>query len=260
MSKQGRSSGDEDAVRRGAAVARLLERHGVSVSGRVLDIGCGEGGAASAMRGSVVAIDAALHLLRRGRIARPGVTFVGGDAGSLPFRDSSFEGVVLFDVLEHVRDWPAVILESARVLRPGGAVFVTAANTRSPITVLDDPHWHFPLVAILPPGPSAALVRLFGGGSLDMAGIYPVFPSWSQLSAAFGKAGLRPKLISNMEKVTDPASIVDPTRRRIGQMLNSWGVSRGHARFMLEPLIRLYDRVLARSWTFIAFKAPPPAP
>jgi SAM-dependent methyltransferase len=251
------SSRSEDAVRRGTALRRLLLRHGVRADGDVLDVGCGEGGVASAFSSSrrIVGTDASVDLLVRGQRSGHAVALVAGDAATLPFRDSSFDAVLLFDVLEHVLDWPAALRESARVLRAGGAVFVTAANPRSPITILDDPHWHLPLVAVLPPRASQRLVRWLRKPPLEMAGIHPALPSWDDLHAAFRRAGLAPFLISNVEKVVDPDSIVDPARRRLGAMLHERGMHRWGLSLVLRPLVWLYDTVLGRSWTFLAFKA-----
>jgi SAM-dependent methyltransferase len=49
---------------------------------------------------------------------------VVGLAEALPFRDGVFDGVVFQAVLEHVRNASAALNEIARVLRPGGSVFV----------------------------------------------------------------------------------------------------------------------------------------
>jgi SAM-dependent methyltransferase len=54
--------------------------------------------------------------------ATPVVQFVA-DAHSIPVADSSFDGVVIQAVLEHVVDPSAVIAEIHRVLRPGGFVY-----------------------------------------------------------------------------------------------------------------------------------------
>jgi 2-polyprenyl-6-hydroxyphenyl methylase/3-demethylubiquinone-9 3-methyltransferase len=60
-----------------------------------------------------------------------GVAAVRGDALHLPLRDASADVVVAGEVLEHVRDYTAVVREVGRVLRPGGTVVIdTIAATR----------------------------------------------------------------------------------------------------------------------------------
>ena len=48
----------------------------------------------------------------------------------LPFDDASFDGVVLKDVLEHVRDPSRVVREAQRVLRPRGRVFASSPDAQ----------------------------------------------------------------------------------------------------------------------------------
>jgi SAM-dependent methyltransferase len=47
------------------------------------------------------------------------------DLGELPFADETFDGAVLGEVLEHVRDDRGALTELARVLRPGGILAVS---------------------------------------------------------------------------------------------------------------------------------------
>lgn len=49
---------------------------------------------------------------------------VFGDARQLPFHDGAVDGVILKDVLEHVRGPQAALNECARVARPGGILVV----------------------------------------------------------------------------------------------------------------------------------------
>jgi SAM-dependent methyltransferase len=89
---------------------------------RVLNVGAGQGSFSRLLehRGfEVVSTDvsqAACTVLAervRGRVLR-------ADVAALPFADSSFDAVVLGEVIEHVEDDVGALSESRRVLRPGG--------------------------------------------------------------------------------------------------------------------------------------------
>jgi ubiquinone/menaquinone biosynthesis C-methylase UbiE len=54
--------------------------------------------------------------------------FVSGTGERLPFADRSFDLVSLNQVVEHVADQQTVMSEAARVLKPGGAIYVACPN------------------------------------------------------------------------------------------------------------------------------------
>lgn len=56
---------------------------------------------------------------------------LAGDGRSLPFQDNSFSMVVCAEVLEHVHELSAIIVEFFRVLKPGGGLIVTTPNPYS---------------------------------------------------------------------------------------------------------------------------------
>jgi len=66
---------------------------------------------------------AAEDLLIRG--SQP-VDFAEGTIANLPYPDNTFESINCLDVLEHTYDPDGIIGEFARVLKPGGRVFITA--------------------------------------------------------------------------------------------------------------------------------------
>jgi demethylmenaquinone methyltransferase/2-methoxy-6-polyprenyl-1,4-benzoquinol methylase len=96
---------------------------------RVLDLAAGTGvSTAELARGGVLAVacDFSLGMLRAGRARRyrQHLPFVAGDATRLPFRDASFDAVVISFGLRNVADVPTALREMARVVRPGGRLVV----------------------------------------------------------------------------------------------------------------------------------------
>jgi len=97
---------------------------------RVLDMGCGDGnytGPAAGRTGSAVGLDRSPAMLRAAakRLGgRPGLRWVEGDGLSLPFRDSSFDVVLIVTVLCFAADPQAVVNEAFRVLRCGGRLIL----------------------------------------------------------------------------------------------------------------------------------------
>jgi SAM-dependent methyltransferase len=120
---------------RSAKVIAFLERAGVQVRGRVLDAGCGGGGMPLSMAeeaGAVVGIDPAPRFqaagvtLGRERGIR-NLNFAQADGMFLPFRTGTFDLVLSHAVIEHVADAPLYLRECARVLAPGGHVYLSTA-------------------------------------------------------------------------------------------------------------------------------------
>ena len=120
---------------RSAKVIAFLERAGVTLGGRVLDAGCGGGGMPLSLAEeaqSVVGIDPAPRFQDAGvRLARErgihNLHFALADGMALPFRAGVFDLVLSHAVIEHVADAPLYLRECARVLAPGGHVYLSTA-------------------------------------------------------------------------------------------------------------------------------------
>jgi SAM-dependent methyltransferase len=120
---------------RSAKVITQLERAGVEVRGRILDAGCGGGGiAVSFAEGCELAVgldianrfrDAGVRLAAERGIAN--ACFVQGDGTELPFREAFFDLILSHSVIEHVSSAEAYLRECARVLKPGGLLFLSTA-------------------------------------------------------------------------------------------------------------------------------------
>jgi len=122
-------------------VLQLFDRMGTLPSQlSVLDIGCGAGTqcllwASAGHRVSGVDINAPLVDLARQRATEAGLTvdFRTGSATDLPFESESMDVCLMPELLEHVPDWQACVLESVRTLRPGGILYLSTTNRLCPI-------------------------------------------------------------------------------------------------------------------------------
>lgn len=61
----------------------------------------------------------------------------------MPIASGAVDVCFSSNVLEHVRDWPAMLAEMVRVTRPGGIVFVAFTNWLSPYGGHETSPWHY---------------------------------------------------------------------------------------------------------------------
>lgn len=115
----------------------LTRRFNAPGSGRILEIGCGPeyfspAASRAVPNGSLVILDAqetmvSIALDRLHKAGCANIAAAVGDARHLPFRDGVFDIAFMATVLGETGEPAAAVREAARVLRPGGRLFVTEA-------------------------------------------------------------------------------------------------------------------------------------
>jgi ubiquinone/menaquinone biosynthesis C-methylase UbiE len=151
---------------RSAKVLAHLTAVGQTIGGRVLDAGCGGGGMPLSFAEEadfVAGIDLVDRFGEAGaRLARErdrhNLHFLQANGQALPFVDRAFDWVFSHSVIEHVADAQTYLRECARVLRPGGRMYLSTSPHLSfagahlprlkipvPLHLLIGRRWSFPL-------------------------------------------------------------------------------------------------------------------
>ncbi len=111
----------------GALRVRLCLEDLHDVRGKVLEIGCGAGGMAKAIRAyrpdlEVYGCDISRNAIQQACKNPEGVAFRKGNAYELPFESEYFSAAIMFDLLEHLEDPDRAIAEVGRVLKADGVL------------------------------------------------------------------------------------------------------------------------------------------
>lgn len=164
----------------------------------VADIGCGAGTQSRiwAAQGHAVHgadINEALIALARERAARDEVSirFSVASATALPWEDGSMDVCIAPELLEHVADWRGCLSEMLRILRPGGALYLSTSNRLCPVQeefILPMYSWY--------PGPVKRRIEHLARTTRPELAAYATYPavnwfSFYGLSRHLGRQGMR---------------------------------------------------------------------
>jgi ubiquinone/menaquinone biosynthesis C-methylase UbiE len=114
---------------------RVSEWAGTLAAGSVLvDVGCGQGKCSTLMPESIdyVGLDPSRPLVERAQWLYGGTNnhFMVGDAEAISLKDASVDAAMSIHVWFHLADLVQPSQELARILKPGGKLFITTANPR----------------------------------------------------------------------------------------------------------------------------------
>lgn len=143
--------------------------------------------------------------------------FQVADALEMPFADERFDVAVCSQVYEHVPDAQQMFDEIFRVLVPGGVCYLTANNR----LMLMEPHYHLPLLSVLPRWCAHRYLRLTGKGSY----YYERHASWWGLKS----------LVKKFERTDYSLRVAEnPKRFHVEYMIGTRGMKTAIARIVLK--------------------------
>ncbi|HEX6069479.1 MAG TPA: class I SAM-dependent methyltransferase [Longimicrobiaceae bacterium] len=215
---------------RGRLILEILQRHvpDFSPAGlRMLDVGCGDAGVpiAFAEAGAVAhGLEPFEPSVERGRVRAEehgvSVELRTGVGEALPYPDSSFDLVVLDNVLEHVEDRERTLDEIHRVLRAGGILYLVTPKPFALHSLVSDPHYRMAGLVLMPrPLQKWYFERVRGGG----AGNYGVgvIPTRRWVAGRLRERGFeilaRPRdlwIRYLRDRITRPEELSSPLKRR----------------------------------------------
>jgi len=122
---------------------KIVEKH--ATRGQLLDVGCAAGFFVKAARDSgwdAVGVEPSRWLAEYGS-SKLGVKIIPSTLAEARFPAESFDVVTMWDVLEHVPDPYAELLEVFRILRPGGPLVVNFPDVGTWLAKLAGKNWWF---------------------------------------------------------------------------------------------------------------------
>lgn len=141
----------------------------ISKDSKILDIGCGfgtfvlvcrmEGYKAYGIDSGNYEIEFAKKRAKKSMPQTGEEIYKISNAENLPFADNCFDIVTLWNILEHVTDYRAVLKEADRVLKKGGHIFVISPNY---LSIRGEPHYHVLWFPMMPKKIAAYYLKLRG--------------------------------------------------------------------------------------------------
>lgn len=124
---------------------RLLKAYHVAapmVKGDLLELGCGEGRGVALLSentDSFLGLDKLDEVIRKLKQKFPDKNFESSTFPPVSLPDNSFDTVVSFQVIEHIKNDELFLSEIGRILKPGGTAMLTTPNIK--MTLSRNP-WH----------------------------------------------------------------------------------------------------------------------
>lgn len=101
------------------------------INARILDLACGTGNYTIGLNGlgyQMQGLDISDHMLSVARSKAPEINWIQGNADTIPFAESTFDGCVCTLACHHFKDLSKVFSEVFRVMKPGRFVLMSSSH------------------------------------------------------------------------------------------------------------------------------------
>ena len=141
----------EISTERGKFVRSIISKDCKCQNLKILDIGSGEGGTSEVLSEDnfVTSFDMNKIRLLRQQNSFSDINLLCGSSSSLPFKNNSFDLIILQDVMEHLDNREKLINNIYNLLNDNGIIYLSTPNKFSVVNIIADPHWGVPLVSLL---------------------------------------------------------------------------------------------------------------
>ena len=108
----------------------LIKKY-IKKTDKILEIGCGSGNLLKNIDcDNISGLDISHLMIEECKKIMPKGKFLSGDAENLPFKDNSFDKVIISEVLYYLPDLNKAISEAYRVLNKDGFLLITSLNKK----------------------------------------------------------------------------------------------------------------------------------
>ncbi len=109
---------------------RLIKKY-INKTDKILEIGCGSGNLLKNIAcENITGLDISNKMIDECKKICPNGNFIVGDAENLPFKNNSFDKVIISEVLYYLPDLNKAIKEAFRVLKKDGLLLITSLNKK----------------------------------------------------------------------------------------------------------------------------------
>lgn len=115
----------KNQLKRAIAISRYINKED-----KVLEVGCGDGNILETVDSKkVIGTDISLGMIMQGMKKYKKINFVNSDAENLPFKQNSFDKIIISEVLYYLEDAEKCIKECSRCLKKNGKVVIVSLNS-----------------------------------------------------------------------------------------------------------------------------------